>query len=75
VAALGEEGGGRLIVRVGNKLHLQICAVIVGEKAPPVPPSGGPASRVKIVTGISTLAPVLAITYRRHSVSPAAVRF
>jgi hypothetical protein len=45
------------------------------KKRAPVPPSGGPASRVKIVIGISTLAPVLAITYRRHSVSPAAVRF
>src|SRR3954452_10384528 len=28
----------------------------------PVPPSGGPASSVKMLTGISTLAPVLGIT-------------
>src|SRR4029450_14157260 len=37
----------------------------------PVPPSGAPASLVKIETGMSTLVPVLGITYRRHSVSPA----
>src|SRR6185312_8485615 len=41
------------------------------KKRRPVPPSGGPASRVKIVTGISTLVPVLGIAYRRHSASPA----
>src|SRR5207253_5533463 len=37
----------------------------------PVPPSGGPASLVKIEAGMSTLVPVLGITYRRHSASPA----
>src|SRR5712672_2890686 len=39
-----------------------------------VPPFGGPASSVKISTGTSTLAPVLGMTYLRHSVlSPKAV--
>src|SRR5947208_13515846 len=37
----------------------------------PVPPSGGPASLVKMETGMSTLVPVLGITYRCHSVSSA----
>src|SRR6266545_2333811 len=37
----------------------------------PVPPSGGPASLLKIETCMSTLVPVLGITYCRHSVSPA----
>ena len=38
------------------------------KKRRPVPPSGGPASSsVKIDTGMSTLAPVLGITYFRHS--------
>src|SRR6266545_1201123 len=37
----------------------------------PVPPSGGPASLLKIETGMSTLVPVLGTTYCRHSVSPA----
>ena len=38
------------------------------KKRRPVPPFGGPASSVKILTGISTLAPVSGITYFRHSV-------
>src|SRR4029077_1928725 len=38
------------------------------KKRRPVAPSGGPASSVKILTGISTLAPVLGITYFCHSV-------
>src|SRR3954453_1037830 len=37
------------------------------KKRRPVPPSGGPASCVKMETGISTLVPVLGIAYRRHS--------
>src|SRR4051812_21792420 len=39
------------------------------KKRRPVPPSGAPASSVKMDTGISTLAPVSEITYRRHSVA------
>src|SRR3954462_11016637 len=39
------------------------------KKRRPVPPSGSPASSVKICTGISTLAPVLGITYFCHSVA------
>src|SRR5882757_1021893 len=42
------------------------------KKRRPVPPSGSPASSVKICTGISTLAPVLGITYFCHSVAKAA---
>src|SRR5829696_5890195 len=40
-------------------------------KRRPNPPSGAPASSLKIVTGTSTLALVLGITYLRHSVAPA----
>ena len=70
-AFLRKECGGWIVVRIGNGLHRQIGAVIVVKKRRPVPPSGSPASRVKIVTGISTLVLVLGIAYRRHSVSPA----
>jgi hypothetical protein len=42
------------------------------KKRRPVPPCGGPASSLKIFTGISTLAPVLGTTYFRHSVATAA---
>jgi len=38
------------------------------KKRRPIPPSGGPASSVKIVTGISTLVPVLGISNFRHAV-------
>src|SRR3954452_19130936 len=38
------------------------------KKRRPVPSSGAPASSVKILTGISTLAPVLGITYFCHCV-------
>jgi hypothetical protein len=38
-------------------------------KRRPIPPSGAPASSLKIVTGTSTLALVLEITYLRHSVA------
>ena len=41
------------------------------KKRRPVPPSGGPASRVKIATGILTLVPVLGMAYCRQSASPA----
>src|SRR5215207_1847262 len=40
-------------------------------KRRPIPPSGAPASSLKMVTGMSTLALVLGITYLRHSVAPA----
>src|SRR5215475_9105632 len=38
------------------------------KKRRPIPPSGGPASSVKIVTGISTSVPVFGISNFRHSV-------
>ena len=68
----GEEGrGGVSLLGFGTDCTVRSARLSSVKKRRPVPPSGGPASLVKIVTSISTLVPVLGITYRRHSVSPA----
>jgi len=69
--------GGRFFVRkvagesfsgLGTDCTVKSARRSFVKKRRPVPPSGGPESSVKIFTGISTLAPVLGITYFRHSV-------
>jgi hypothetical protein len=59
----------RIVAGVWNRLDGEVCPAVFGKEAPPRPPSGEPASSEKIETGISTLAPVLGITYLRHSVA------
>src|SRR5712675_87406 len=69
--------GGRLFARkvagesfsgLGTDCTVKSARWSLVKKRRPVPPSGGPASSVKTFTGISTLAPVVGITYFRHSV-------
>ena len=58
-----EEGRGRIVAGIGNGLYRQVGAAVLGEKPPSgPPPSGAPASLVKIETGMSTLVPVDGIT-------------
>jgi hypothetical protein len=68
---LGQERGGRIVVGLATDCTVRSARRSSVKNRRPVPPSGAPASRVKIETGMSTLVPVLGISYRRHSVSPA----
>src|SRR5215203_4074416 len=73
-------GGGLLLARkvageslpgLGTDCTVKSARRSLVRKRRPTAPSGAPASSLKIVTGTSTLAPVLGITYLRHSVAPA----
>src|SRR5450631_1911161 len=72
--------GGRFFARkvagesfsgLGTDCTVKFARWSLVKKSRPAPPSVSPASSVKILTGISRLAPVLGTTYFRHSVAKA----
>src|SRR6516164_4679037 len=65
---LARKAAGESFSRLGMDCTVKSARWSFVKKRRPVPPSCDPPSSVKIVTGISTLVPMLGITYFRHSV-------